>query len=130
MAMNNEDMAILKSLVVVAWVDGQVHEHELEHIEALINAFGADETQANEVRDFAKSPRGMADIPITDLSRDDRRVLLNHAVVLTHIDGEQTEKERQVITDLTAALRIDDGEATRIVEAAEARVKRLLQMTA
>lgn len=128
--MHEEDMAILKSLVVVAWVDGRVADEEKEHIEALINAFGANEKEAEEVREFAKTPRTLADIPITELSADDRQTLLNHAVVLTYIDGEQSSEERQLITDLRAALRIPDPLASHIVSAAEARVKRLLSLTA
>ena len=77
--MDTQDKAILKGLVAVAWVDGQVHEGEHEHIEALINAFGADEAEATEIRDFAKEPKGLVDIPITDLSRDDRRAVRGHA---------------------------------------------------
>lgn len=128
--MHEEDMAILKSLVAVAWTDGRFAGEEREHIEALINAFGASDTEAEVVREFAKTPRTLADIPITDLSADDRRTLLNHAVVLTYIDGEQTADEKQLIGHLTEALRIPESEATRIVEAAEARVKRLLQLNA
>ena len=127
--MHEEDMAILKSLVVVAWVDGRVADEEKEHIEALINAFGADEGEAEEIRSFAKEPKGLVDIPITDLSRDDRRVLLNHAVVLTYMDGEQTDDERKMLGELREALRIPEGEAERVIEAASARAKRLLQMT-
>ncbi len=128
--MHEEDMAILKSLVVVAWVDGRVADEEKEHIEALINAFGASEAEAEAVREFAKTPRTLADIPITELSADDRQTLLNHAVVLTYIDGVQSDEEKQIITDLRAALRIPDTLASHIVSAAEARVKRLLQLNA
>ena len=127
--MHEEDMAILKSLVVVAWVDGRVADEEKEHIEALINAFGANEKEAEEVREFAKTPRTLADIPITELSADDRQTLLNHAVVLTYMDGEQTDDERKMLGELREALRIPEGEAERVIEAASARAKRLLQMT-
>ena len=127
--MDIQDKAILKGLVAVAWVDGVVHAGEHEHIEALINAFGADEGEAEEIRSFAKEPKGLVDIPITDLSRDDRRVLLNHAVVLTYMDGEQTDDERKMLGELREALRIPEGEAERVIEAASARAKRLLQMT-
>ena len=126
--MHEQDMAILKSLVAVAWIDGQFASEEREHLDALINAFGA--TEAEAVRDFASTPRSLADIPLTDLSADDRRTLLNHAVVLTHIDGEQTGVEKAFVGDLTSLLRIPEAESTRIVEAAEARVKRLLHQTA
>ncbi len=124
--MHEQDMAILKSLVAVAWVDGHFASEEKEHLEALISAFGATEEEAAAMRDYAATPRGLPDIPITDLSADDRRTLLNHAVVLTHIDGVQSDEEAKLIQDLWAYLRIPEPEATQIIAAAEARVKRLL----
>ena len=128
--MHEQDMAILKSLVAVAWADGRFAAEEREHLEALISAFGATEAEAAMVREWASTPRTLADIPLSDLSRDDRRVLLNHAVVLTYMDGEQTDDERQMIGELREALRIPEGEAERVIEAASARAKRLLQMQA
>lgn len=125
--MHEQDMAILKSLVAVAWADGRFAAEEREHLEALISAFGATEAEAAQVRAWAATPRTLADIPLSELSRDDRRTLLNHAVVLTHIDGEQTHDEKELLANLKGYLRIDETEATRIVESAEARVKRLLQ---
>ncbi|MBL8600377.1 MAG: TerB family tellurite resistance protein [Myxococcales bacterium] len=119
-------MAILKSLVAVAWTDGHFATEEREHLEALISAFGATDDEAAAVREYAVTPRTLADIPLSDLSADDRRTLLNHAVVLTHIDGEQTADEKELIAKLSGFLRIPDNESARIVEAAEARVKRLL----
>ena len=77
--MHEQDMAILKSLVAVAWIDGQFASEEREHLDALINAFGATEAEAAAVRDFASTPRTLADIPLTDLSADDRRTLLQPA---------------------------------------------------
>ncbi len=128
--MNPQDRAILEGLVAVAWIDGRVADEEREHIEALISAFGATDKEAEAVREFAKTPRTLADIPITDLSADDRKVLLNHAVVLSFVDGEQTPDEKQALVELTAALRIPEADAQRIVDAATARARRLLQMQA
>lgn len=128
--MHEQDMAILKSLVTVAWADGHFAAEEREHLEALISAFGATEAEAEAVRQWSATPRTFADIPLSELSKDDRRTLLNHAVVLTHIDGEQSADEAELILHLRRHLRIDDAEADAIVAAAEARVKRLLQATA
>lgn len=128
--MHEQDMAILKSLVAVAWADGHFAAEEREHLEALISAFGASAQEADVVRQWASTPRTLADIPLSELSRDDRRTLLNHAVVLTHIDGEQSSDEAELIQHLRAYLRIEAPEADAIVAAAEARVKRLLEATA
>jgi uncharacterized tellurite resistance protein B-like protein len=127
--MHEEDMAILKSLAVIAWTDGRVTAEEHEHLEALISAFGATETEAKQVRDYAAVPRSMEDIPLTDLSAGDRRTLLNHAVVLSFVDGHQADKEKEMINALVGKLHIPQEEATRIIDAAEARVKRLLEIS-
>ncbi len=127
--MHEQDKAILKSLVAVAWVDGKFAAEEREHLEALISAFGATEAEANDLRVYSQEPRHLGDIPLTDLSADDRRTLLNHAVVLTHVDGIQDDAERQLIRDLATHLRIPDTESNRIIDAAEARVKRLLEIS-
>ena len=69
-------MAILKSLCAVAWADGHVADDEREVIEALLQAFGASETEAQLIRDYVSEPKTLDDIPLTDLSGDDRRVRL------------------------------------------------------
>lgn len=124
--MHEQDKAILKSLVTVAWADGKFANEEKEMLEALIAAFGATEAEAQEIREYAASHRSLDDIPITDLSAGDRRTLLNHAVVLTFIDGRQTEDEKKLIHQLAEKLRIGEEESRDIIQAAEARAKRLL----
>jgi tellurite resistance protein len=124
--MHAQDLAILKGLVAVAWADGRVAGEEAEVIEALLQAFGAAPSEAYEVRTFAKEPRTLADIPIHDLSADDRRTLLQHAVLLTFVDGAQHEKERKLIDELCEVLRIPTVESRGIVSAAEERAKGML----
>lgn len=126
--MHDQDKAILKSLVAVAWADGKFASEEKEMLEALISAFGASEKEAEEIREYASTQRTLDDVPITELSADDRRTLLNHAVVLTFIDGQQHEHEKVLIQKLAERLRIAGPEAQRIIEAAEARAKRLLEL--
>lgn len=77
---------------------------------------------------FAKEPKRLEDVPITDLSASDRRLLLQHAVILTYIDGEQSETEKKVLDDLIERLRIPEAEAKSLLESAEARAKRLLDL--
>lgn len=121
-------MAILKGLVSVAWADGKVANEELEVIEALLQAFEATPSEMAEVRAYAKQERKLSDIPLTELSYDDRRVLLQHAVLLTFIDGEQHHTEKQLINDLCETLRIPAMEAQGIVSAAEQRAKDFLNL--
>ena len=97
-------------------------------IEALIAAFEASEAEAQEIRAYAAEKKTLDDLPITELSADDRRVLLQHAVLLTYIDGEQHETEKQHLAALCERLRIPSDEATSLVAAAEARAKRFLNL--
>lgn len=123
--MHEQDKAIVKSLISVAWVDGFVTNEESEVIEALLQAFGANEAEAAELRDYAKSPRSLDEIPLTDLSADDRRALLQHAVLLSFVDGEQSESEKKLLDELVVKLRIPSEEASELVKVAEERAKRL-----
>ncbi|HEY6562675.1 MAG TPA: TerB family tellurite resistance protein [Polyangiaceae bacterium] len=126
--MHEQNMAILKGLVSVAWADGRVAGEELEVIEALLQAFEATPSEAAEVRLYAKQERALGDISVTELSHDDRRVLLQHAVLLTYIDGEQHEKEKKILEALCETLRIPSIEAQGIVAAAEKRAKDFLNL--
>ena len=126
--MHDENMAIVKSLVSVAWADGEFADQEREMIEALIAAFDANEVEADEIREYATEKRTLDDIPLTELSADDRRVLVQHAVLLTYVDGEQKAAEQETIQELCKRLRIPDDEAKGLVEAASARAKRFLNL--
>lgn len=126
--MQDYQEAMLKSLVAVAWADGRVDAEEHEVIEALISAFEVSSEDADTIREFAKSPKKIDDVPLSDLSASDRRVLLQHAVILTYIDGTQSEKEKEVLTSLVSKLRVPTDEATQILADADARAKRLLSL--
>lgn len=123
--MHEQDKAIVKSLISVAWVDGIVTNEETEVIEALLQAFGADEDESAELRDYAKTPRSLDEIPLTDLSAEDRRTLLQHAVLLSFVDGEQSDAEKALLDELAVKLRIPSDEAAELVKVAEERAKRL-----
>ncbi len=126
--MHDQNLAILKSLVSVAWADGRIAEEELEVIDALLDAFGATPSEAREVRKYAEQKRTIDDVPVTDLSHDDRRVLLQHAVLLTYIDGEQHDKEKELLEQLCERLRIPDAEAKGLMDAAGERAKSFLNL--
>jgi len=127
--MQDHQEAMLKSLVAVAWADGRVDDGESEVLEALLAAFEIEGADADSIREYAKTQRGLEEIPLTDLSASDRRQLLQHAVILTYVDGEQSEEERTLLGQLTERLRIPADEAKELVEAAEKRAKRLLELT-
>jgi tellurite resistance protein len=124
--MHEQDKAILKSLVTVAWADGRVTDEETDVVEAILQAFEATPEDAAEMRTYAKTRRTLADIPLTDLSADDRRLLVQHAVLLTFIDGAQSPEEKALLGQLCEKLRIPTNEATSLLTAAETRAKRFL----
>ncbi len=124
--MHEENMAILKGLVCVAWADGRIAGEESEIIDGLLAAFEATPTERRALQLFAKEPRDIADVPIHELSYDDRRILLQHAVLVTFVDGEQHEKEKKLIDKLCEVLRIPAIEAKGIIAAAEDRAKTML----
>ena len=126
--MHIQNLAILKGLVSVAWADGRMAGEEKEVLEALLQAFEASPSEAHELRLFARDPKKLTDVPLHDLSADARRVLLQHAVLLSFVDGEQDRREKQMIDELCEVLRIPSIESRGLVAAAEERAKSLLQL--
>jgi tellurite resistance protein len=126
--MHEQNLAIIKGLVCVAWADGRVAGEETEIIESLLDAFGATATERREIQLFAKKPKDLLDVPIHELSTDDRRVLLQHAVLVTFVDGEQHAKEKKLLDELCEVLRVPMLEAKAIVGAAEERARGMLKL--
>src|SRR5512139_3960235 len=102
--MREENMAILKSLVSVAWADGEFHDKEREMVEALIAAYEASEEQAAEIRKYASEKKTLDDLPLADLTFDDSIAVLQNAVLLTFVDGEQHEDEKKFVDELSSRL--------------------------
>jgi prepilin-type processing-associated H-X9-DG protein len=123
--MHEQDLAIVKGLVSVAWADGHVTSEESEVITALLEAFKATPSERRELELYAKSPRTIDDVPITELSYDDRRVLLQHAVLVTYADGEHGDTEKRMLESLCEKLRIPDVEARGIIDVAARRAREL-----
>jgi len=126
--MEDYQEAMIKSLVAVAWADGRVEAEEHEVIEALLSAFEVAGKDADAIREYAKTPRAISDVPVSDLSAADRRALLQHAVILTYIDGHQSDEEKQVLGELVKKVRVPEDEAKAILAAAEERAKRLISL--
>lgn len=126
--MQDYQEAMIKSLVAVAWADGRVDGEESEVIEALLSSFEIQASDAEMIREYAKTERSIDDVPISELSADDRRALLQHAVILTYIDGEQSHKEREVLQRLVGMLRIPADEAQELLAVADERARRLISL--
>ena len=124
--MNEDEFAIVRGLVPVAWADGSFAEKEKEMLEGLLDAYNATEEQKKQLREYAKEKRTLEDINLQDLSSDDRRVLLQCAVLLTFADGEQHVLESKLLGELALKLRIPTEEAQGVIAQAEARAKKHL----
>ncbi len=126
--MHAQDLAIVKALVPVAWADGRFAEQEMETIDALLDAFSATEDEKRSVKEYAKSKRTLDDIELQELSADDRRVLLQHAVLMSFADGHQHPTELELLQQLAVKLRIPPDEARATMAAAAARAQKFLHL--
>lgn len=126
--MHDEELAIVRALVPVAWADGQFADKEQEMLEALLEAYDANEDEKKQLREYAKEKRTLDDINLQDLSAADRRILLAHAVLLTYADGHQNADESKLLVELAAKLKVPAEEAKHVVADAEARAKKNLKL--
>src|SRR5438445_8967265 len=126
--MHDQDFAIVKALVPVAWADGEFAQREKDTLEALLEAFGADDVEKEKIRAFAETKKTLDDINLQELSADDRRILLQHAVLLSYADGKQDDNERAFLDELIKRLKIPGEEAKAIMDAAGARAKKFLNL--
>jgi tellurite resistance protein len=126
--MHEQEFAIVRGLVPVAWADGTFAEKEKEMLEALLDAYGANDAQKKELRDYAETKRTLDDINLQDLSAPDRRVLLQCAVLLSFADGEQDVSESKLLAELATRLRIPADEAKHVITEAETRAKKNLTL--
>jgi uncharacterized tellurite resistance protein B-like protein len=126
--MHEQDIAIVKALVPMAWADGELAEQEIETLDALLDAFNATVAEKLAIKEYAKTKRTLDDIELQELSADDRRLLLQHAVLLSFADGTQKPSELEFLGMLAAKLRIPEAEAKTTMDAAAARAKKFLHL--
>ena len=126
--MDDQDIAVVKALVPVAWADGVFAAKEKEMLEALLDAYRATDSEKEMIHEYAERRRTLDDIDVQELSADDRRVLLQHAVLLTFADGEQSSEEVEILNGLSKKLRIPDDEAHTLLIAGAERAKKFLAL--
>lgn len=126
--MHEQDMSILRALVPMAWADGEFHDKEKQMLDALLDAFGATDDEKKAVRDYAAQPRKLEDIDLATLSAGDRRLLLQHAVILSYVDGKQGKDEAEFLDALVSHLKVPADEATPLMDAAAQRAKTHLKL--
>jgi tellurite resistance protein len=126
--MHEQDLAIVRALVPVAWADGVYAEKEKQMMDALLDVYDATEVERKAILAYAADKRTLDDIDLQELSAADRRTLLQHAVLLTFADGDQSPDEVAFLGDLAKKLRIGEEEA-RVIQAAGAeRAKKHLKL--
>ncbi len=126
--MQEETFALLQALVPVAWADGDFAATEKEMLDALLEAYEASPEEKTRLQEYAKEKRTLDDINLQDLSAASRRVLLQHAVLLSFADGEQHAAESKLIGELAVKLKIPADEAKAVITEAEARAKKNLKL--
>jgi len=126
--MDEQEFAIVRGLVPVAWADGEFAEAEKQMLEALLDAYNASPAQKKEMLEYAKEKRSLEDIHLQDLSASDRRVLLQHAVLLSFADGKQSPHESTFLTSLVQTLRIPKEEADAVIATSAERAKKSLNL--
>jgi uncharacterized tellurite resistance protein B-like protein len=126
--MHDQDMAIVKALVPVAWADGVFAKDEKEMLDALLDAYAATDSEKEVVHEYAETKRTLDDIDMQELSTDDRRVLFQHAVLLTFADGDQAPDEVTFLQGLAKKLRLTDEETKALMHAGAERAKKYLKL--
>jgi uncharacterized tellurite resistance protein B-like protein len=110
---------IVKSLIAVAWADGRMESSEASVVEGLLVGFDATEAEEKELLEWAKTPRSLdKDLPLDELTEEDRELLLANAALLTLADGKQTADETKALGQLIAILKFDADAAKEIIAGA------------
>jgi uncharacterized tellurite resistance protein B-like protein len=118
-------MNIFKALVAVAWADGTVSEPEQGMIDALLWAFEATDAEEAELRAYVAEKQLIKDINVAKLSVEEKELLIAHAALLTHADGQQSKPEQQVLTALVKQLGMTLDEAKPLIAGAKDRAAKL-----
>lgn len=118
--MTPSEKSVVRSLIAVAWADGQVATGELGVIEGLLCGFDASDGEEQEMLEYARSPRSLQDIPVQTLNRDERELLLTNAALLTLADRRRTADEVRVLEQLGELLGFDPPLVTDLIAQASA----------
>lgn len=114
--MTPAEKKIVKSLIAVAWADGQMAASESAVVEGLLIGFDASDQEERELLEWAKTPRTLRDdVPVADLSEADQELLLSNAALLTAADGEVSLGEVKALIELVGLLNLDPALARDII---------------
>lgn len=114
---------MIKTLVCVAWADGRVADEEREIIDTLIDLNDLGEADAKKIRLWAEKRHELRELKFDGLEDIDKTMILQQAVFVTYVDGEQSEKELELLRDLGQRLGIEPDRTADIVRTATAHAK-------
>jgi uncharacterized membrane protein YebE (DUF533 family) len=114
--MTPSEKSVVKSLIAVAWADGQVQGSELGVIEGLLCSFDATADEEVEILGYARVPRTLTqDIPVEQFSDEERELLLTNAALLTLADRTRSPQEIRVLGELAELLGFESDEAQSLI---------------
>jgi tellurite resistance protein len=118
--MTPNEKNIVKALVAVAWADGKLEQPESGIIEGLLCGFDASDAEEQEIIEYAKQKRTFKDdMAVSEMSKEDRELLLANAALLTHADGDQSVQERELLQKLVSLLEFSGADADTILSSAK-----------
>ena len=126
--MSTRNKTLVEVLVAVAWADGRLVAEEKEMLDAVIAGLHLTNEEADEIRRWAETPRSLDDAPIDMLSAEERRRVFGHAVVLSTIDGQQSDEELEFLRHLASRFGLAEQDSQRIWAESEARARKLLEL--
>ena len=126
--MHVQNLAIIKALVPVAWADGEFADREKQILEALLDVYKASDEEKASVRAYAAVQRRVEDIDVSELSSDDRRMVLQNAVIMSFADYNQSPEEVTVLHELARHLRLGEDEAKAILKSGAERARMMLSL--
>lgn len=119
---------MVEALISIGWADGRFVAQEHEFIDAALASMDASEKDGHLLRAYAATPHTLDEIPLDQLDAADGERLLDLAVVLSWIDGEQADRERERIDELASRLGIPAQSAEATIATAGQRANRLLEL--
>ena len=102
-----QPLQICKFLCGVAWADADIDEGERAYILNLAQLMGLTNAELEKVNGWLELPPDPHDIAPSRLSIEDKRDLIQQALILVNIDGQVTLHEERLIKLLSKTLRLD-----------------------
>jgi tellurite resistance protein len=121
--MTPEEKTTVHALVAVAWADGEMQAPEAGVIDGLLAAFDASPEETEEIQEFARTPRTLRDVDVSNLSADDKDTLLRNAALIICSDGVETDKERRLVGQLAKILDVSAQDAREVVRSVRGGVQ-------